>query len=109
MKTNKLCLTLVDPHVHYNPIPVKKPHTSSRGIDNLGLIATCHYGAEYETGYSTSIETHTATTIDNAHQKSIDIPIDEPVDSSPEDWENDYYNPIMAVNNATPEIRDDLF
>ncbi|KAF3551713.1 hypothetical protein DY000_02007233 [Brassica cretica] len=109
MKTNKLCLTLVDPHVHYNPIPVKKPHTSSRGIDNLGLIATCHYGAEYETGYSASIETHTATTIDNAHQKSIDIPIDEPVDSSPEDWENDYYNPIMAVNNATPEIRDDLF
>ncbi|KAF3604287.1 hypothetical protein F2Q69_00036642 [Brassica cretica] len=25
LQTNQLCLTLMDPHVHYNPIPVKKP------------------------------------------------------------------------------------
>ncbi|KAF3610549.1 hypothetical protein DY000_02048843 [Brassica cretica] len=28
---------------------------------------------------------------------------------SPGDWENDYYNPIMAIHNATPEICDDMF
>ncbi|KAF3555769.1 hypothetical protein F2Q69_00013640 [Brassica cretica] len=40
------------------------------------------------------------------HQKSTDAPRDELVDSSPEDWENDsQYNPIMAVNNATPETQ----
>ncbi|KAF3582956.1 hypothetical protein DY000_02031069 [Brassica cretica] len=26
LKTNKLCLTLIDPSAHYDPIPVKKPH-----------------------------------------------------------------------------------
>ncbi|KAF3561729.1 hypothetical protein DY000_02016152 [Brassica cretica] len=72
MQTNQLCLTLIDPHVHYNPIPVKKPQTSSRRIDDPGLIAACHCGAEYETEYSASTETHTATSIDSTHQKSID-------------------------------------
>ncbi|KAF3594884.1 hypothetical protein DY000_02023992 [Brassica cretica] len=71
MQTNQLCLTLIDPHVHYNPIPVKRPHTSSRGIDDPGLIAACHCGAD---------------------------PKEESVDSSPEDWENDYYNPTMAAH-----------
>ncbi|KAF2578222.1 hypothetical protein F2Q68_00005065 [Brassica cretica] len=46
--TNQLCLTLIDPHVHYNPIPVKKPQTSSRKINDPGIIAPCHSGAEYE-------------------------------------------------------------
>ncbi|KAF3528611.1 hypothetical protein DY000_02039747 [Brassica cretica] len=90
LQTNQLCLTLIDPHVHYNPIPVKKPQTSSRRINDPGLIAACHCGAEYETEYSASIETHTATSIDSAHQKSID--------SSPKYWENDYYNPTMAAH-----------
>ena len=39
----------------------------------------------------------------------IDIPKEESIDSSPCDWENDYYNPIMAVHNATPEIRTAIF
>ncbi|KAF3545100.1 hypothetical protein DY000_02006737 [Brassica cretica] len=39
----------------------------------------------------------------------IDIPKEESIDSSPCDWENDYYNPIMAVHNATPEIRTAMF
>ncbi|KAF3540101.1 hypothetical protein F2Q69_00022412 [Brassica cretica] len=66
LQTNQLCLTLIDPHVHYNSIPVKKPQTSFRRINDLGIIAACHCGAEYETEYSASIETHTATSIDSA-------------------------------------------
>ena len=34
MQTNQLCLTLIDPHVYYDPIPVMKPQTSSRRIDD---------------------------------------------------------------------------
>ena len=30
MQTNQLCLTLINPHVHYDPIPVMKPQTSPR-------------------------------------------------------------------------------
>ncbi|KAF2584389.1 hypothetical protein F2Q70_00035674 [Brassica cretica] len=60
------------PLVHYNPIPVKKPQTSFRRINDPGLIAACHCGAEYETEYSASIETQTTTSIDSAHQKSTD-------------------------------------
>ena len=32
MQTNHLCLTLIDPHVHNNPVPVMKPQMSSRRI-----------------------------------------------------------------------------
>ncbi|KAF2557505.1 hypothetical protein F2Q68_00017257 [Brassica cretica] len=88
---------------------IKKPQTSSRRINDPGIIAACHYGAEYETKYSASIETHTATSIDSAHQKSTDTPQEESVESSPDDWENDYFNPIMAVNDAPPETPDDLY
>ncbi|KAF3512109.1 hypothetical protein F2Q69_00007094 [Brassica cretica] len=66
MQTNQLCLTLIDPHVYYDPIPVMKPQTSSRRIDDPGLIA------------------------------------EESINSSPGDWENDYYNPTMAVDTAIP-------
>ncbi|KAF3497034.1 hypothetical protein DY000_02052318 [Brassica cretica] len=93
MQTNQLCLTLIDPHIHYDPIPVIKPHTSS------SLIAACHCEAEYETEYSASIETHTPTSIDS--QKSIDNHLEESIDSSPDDWENDYYNPTLAEERAT--------
>ncbi|KAF3593643.1 hypothetical protein DY000_02023990 [Brassica cretica] len=98
MQTNQLCVTLIDHHVNYNPIPVKQPHASSRRMYDPGLIAACHCGAEYETDYSASIETHTATSIDSAHQKSINILQEEWVDSSPGDWENYYYNPTMAAH-----------
>ena len=98
MQTNQLCPTLINPHVHYNPILVKQPQTSSRTINDPGLIAACHCGAEYERDYSASIETHTATSIDSAHQKSIDFLQEKSVDSSPGDWENDYYNSTMAAH-----------
>ena len=42
MQTNQLCLTLIDPHVYYNPIPLMKTHASSRRINNPRLIAICH-------------------------------------------------------------------
>ena len=98
MQTNQLFLTLIDPHVHYNPIPVKNPHTSSRRIDDPGLNAACHCGAEYRTKYSASIKTHTATSVDSAHRKLIDMAKVESVDSSPWDWEDDYYNSTIAAH-----------
>ncbi|KAF3559214.1 hypothetical protein F2Q69_00012793 [Brassica cretica] len=64
LQTNQLCLTLIDPNAHYDPIPVKKPQTTSRRINDPGIIAACHFGSEYETEYSVLIETHTATSID---------------------------------------------
>ncbi|KAF3556180.1 hypothetical protein F2Q69_00013127 [Brassica cretica] len=85
LQTNQLCLTLIDPIAHYNPIPVKKPQMSSRRINDPGILAACHCGTEYETEYSASIETHTATSIDSGHQKSSDITHEESVDSRPDD------------------------
>ncbi|KAF3531546.1 hypothetical protein DY000_02039280 [Brassica cretica] len=82
---------------------------SSRRINDPGIIAASHCGAEYKTDYSASIETNTTTSIDNNYHKSTDTPHEELVDSSPDDWENDYYNPIMAVNDAPPETPDDLY
>ncbi|KAF2614348.1 hypothetical protein F2Q70_00011577 [Brassica cretica] len=49
LQTNQLCLTLIDHHVHHNPIPAEKPQTTSRRINDPGIIAACHCGAEYET------------------------------------------------------------
>ncbi|KAF3572855.1 hypothetical protein F2Q69_00059856 [Brassica cretica] len=106
MQTNQLCLTLIDPHVYYDPILVMKPQTSSRRIDDPGLIAACHCGAEYETEYSASIKTHTATSIDSANQKSIEIHKEESIDSSPGNWENDYYNPTIAIHSGTLHTED---
>ncbi|KAF3602358.1 hypothetical protein F2Q69_00035075 [Brassica cretica] len=53
---------------------------------------------------------HIATSIDSAHQKSIDITKEESVDSSPRDWENDYYNPMMSThtrNTMHTEVYDE--
>ncbi|KAF2566504.1 hypothetical protein F2Q68_00025374 [Brassica cretica] len=90
LQTNQLCVTLIDPHVHYNPIPVKKPHTTSRRINDPGIIAACHCGAD-------------------AQKKSTDAEEEESVDNSPEYWENNCHNPILAVNDAPPETRKDLY
>ena len=83
----------------------------SRRINDSGIIATCHYGDEYETEYSESIKTHTTTSIDSGNQKSTDIPHDESVDSNPNEWENDYYNPAIDAytrqNMHTDEYDED--
>ncbi|KAF2532787.1 hypothetical protein F2Q70_00029371 [Brassica cretica] len=80
-----------------------KRETTSRRINDPGIIAACHCGAEYETEYLASIETHAATSINSAHQISTDTPKEESVNSSSEDWGNDCYNPIMAVNDTPPD------
>ncbi|KAF2604943.1 hypothetical protein F2Q70_00025884 [Brassica cretica] len=64
---------------------IKTPQMISRRFNDPGIIAACHCGNEYETEYSASIETHTATSIDSGHQKLIDIPHEESVDSRPHD------------------------
>ncbi|KAF2532855.1 hypothetical protein F2Q70_00029128 [Brassica cretica] len=107
LQTNQLCLTLIDPNARYDPIPVKKPQTTSRRINDPGIIVACHCGAEYETEYSASIETHTATSIDSAHTKSTDTPKEESVDSSQGEWENDYYIPTMATHTMHTEEYDE--
>ncbi|KAF2612634.1 hypothetical protein F2Q70_00011352 [Brassica cretica] len=107
LQTNRLCLTLIDPHVHYHPILVKKPQTTPRRINDLGIIAACHCGAEYETEYSASIETHTATSIDSAQQKSTDGAEEDSVDCNQGEWENDYYNPTAAAHNMHTEEYDE--
>ncbi|KAF3557275.1 hypothetical protein F2Q69_00012625 [Brassica cretica] len=85
LQTNQLCLTLINPNAHYDPIPFKTPQTISRRINDPGIIAACHCGNEYETDCATLIETHAATSIDSCHQKSTDIPQEELVDSRPDD------------------------
>ncbi|KAF3524999.1 hypothetical protein F2Q69_00047202 [Brassica cretica] len=107
MQTNQLCQTLIDPHVHYNPIPVKKPQTSSRRINDPRIIAACHCGAEYETDYSASIDSLPVPSIDNTQDISIDITTKESVDSSQREWESDYYNPAMAVHTMHTEEYDE--
>jgi len=66
---------------------------------------------EYETEYSASIESHTAISIDRGNKKSTDKPQDKSVDSCPDDWENDYYNPTIAAytrqNMHTEEYDED--
>ncbi|KAF3604723.1 hypothetical protein F2Q69_00033513 [Brassica cretica] len=42
LQTNQLCLTLIDPNDHYDPIPIKKPQTISRRINDPSIIAACH-------------------------------------------------------------------
>ncbi|KAF3521934.1 hypothetical protein F2Q69_00048294 [Brassica cretica] len=69
LQTNQLCLTLIDPNAHYDPIPVKKPQTIPRRINDPGIIAACHCGAEYESDYSESIDTHPVTSIDTQPQQ----------------------------------------
>ncbi|KAF2587664.1 hypothetical protein F2Q70_00037325 [Brassica cretica] len=69
LQTNQLCLTLIDPNAHYEPIPVKKPQTISRRINDEGIITSCHCGTEYESDYSESIDTHPVTSIDTNHTK----------------------------------------
>ncbi|KAF3577847.1 hypothetical protein DY000_02029698 [Brassica cretica] len=97
LQTNQLCLTLIDPNAHYDLIPVKKPQTIPRRINDPGIIAACHCGVEYESDYSKSIDTHPVTSINASHPKSTYVEGDESVDTYPDEWENDYYNPLLML------------
>ena len=59
-----------------------------------------HCGSEYEKEYSALIETHTATSIDSAQQKSTDGAEEESVESNQGEWENNYYNPTTAATTC---------
>ncbi|KAG2311492.1 hypothetical protein Bca52824_023049 [Brassica carinata] len=49
-ETLRLCLTLIDLDIHYDPVRVVKQHVNLVEIgDDLGDIAACHCGAEYVT------------------------------------------------------------
>ena len=110
LHTNQLCLTLIDPDTQYDPIPVKKSQTLSRRINDPGIIAACHCEVEYETDYSASMKTHTATSIDSCRQISTERRHEESDDSRPYDWENDCYNPAIATytrQNLPTEVYDE--
>ncbi|KAF2556636.1 hypothetical protein F2Q68_00015504 [Brassica cretica] len=48
MNKNKLCLTLIDPNIHYDPIrPKRKVINSVDYGKELGFIGACHCGAEW--------------------------------------------------------------
>ncbi|KAF3559797.1 hypothetical protein F2Q69_00013369 [Brassica cretica] len=60
MQTNKLCLTLIDPTVYYDPMRVVKQQTCYMEIgDDPGFIAVCYcdHGAELESETEASIDT----------------------------------------------------
>ncbi|KAF3507089.1 hypothetical protein F2Q69_00006937 [Brassica cretica] len=64
---------------------------------------------EYETEYSASIETHTATSIDSAIQKLTDTPKEKSVDSSQGEWEKENYIPTMATHPMHTEEYDEYY
>ena len=73
MNTNRLCLTLINPDVHYDLVRVVRQQVNLVELGNdLGYIAACHCGAEYETEYSESINTHTASSIDSNESPTTD-------------------------------------
>ncbi|KAF3545173.1 hypothetical protein DY000_02005962 [Brassica cretica] len=74
---------------------VNKPQTISRRINDPGIVAACHCEDEYETEYSESIDTHPVPSIDTSHPKSTDADKEKSVNTYPDEWENDYYNPTI--------------
>ncbi|KAF3560150.1 hypothetical protein F2Q69_00012616 [Brassica cretica] len=80
-------------------------------INDPGIIAACHCGAEYESDYSKSIDTHPETSNDTSHPESTDAEEEKSVDNCPDEWENNYYNPIIDAyskqNMHTDEYDED--
>ncbi|KAF3598261.1 hypothetical protein F2Q69_00035401 [Brassica cretica] len=91
---------------------VKKPQTISRRINDVGIIAACQCGTEYESDYSESIDTHPVTSIDTNHTKSTDTDKEKSVDTYPDEWENENYNPTIDAytrqNMHTNEYDEDF-
>ncbi|KAF3497779.1 hypothetical protein DY000_02052812 [Brassica cretica] len=78
--------------------------------NDLGYIAACHCGAEYETEYSESIDTHTITSIDSNGSPTTDelystsLDGKQPVDHS---TSTDQYYPDFAFQQPNKNGRDD--
>ncbi|KAF3513761.1 hypothetical protein F2Q69_00007146 [Brassica cretica] len=94
-------------------IPVEKHFDEVNIVElgkDLGYIAACHCGAEYETEYSESIDTHTITSIDSNGSPTTDelysMSLDrkQPVDHS---TSTDQYYPDFAFQQPNKNGRDD--
>ncbi|KAF3589065.1 hypothetical protein F2Q69_00029229 [Brassica cretica] len=86
MTKNKLCLTLIDPNIHYDPIrPKRKVINSVDYGKELGFIGACHCGAEYELEYETE------------YSKSIDTPTFPSIDSNVSMVTDDHNNTSLDV------------
>ncbi|KAF3584544.1 hypothetical protein F2Q69_00030001 [Brassica cretica] len=73
MNTNRLCLILIDPDVHYDPVRVVRQEVNLVELGNdVGYIAACHSGAEYETEFSESIDTLIVSSIDSNESPTTD-------------------------------------
>ncbi|KAF3558836.1 hypothetical protein F2Q69_00013760 [Brassica cretica] len=88
LQTNQLCLTLIDPNAHYDPILVKKPHTIPRRINDPGIIAACHCGAE-----STDIAFYKPIDTDLNHVRDGDYSIGS--------WTDEHHHESFAVETTT--------
>ncbi|KAF2572328.1 hypothetical protein F2Q70_00004575 [Brassica cretica] len=67
MQTNKLCMTLIEPTVYYDPVRVFKQQTGYMEIgDDPGFIAVCYcdHGAEVKLQNEASIDTQPEVSID---------------------------------------------
>ncbi|KAG5414920.1 hypothetical protein IGI04_002487 [Brassica rapa subsp. trilocularis] len=77
MNKNKLCLTLIDPNIHYDPIqPKRKVINSVDYGKELAFIGACHCGAEYESEYEItlpSIDVTVSTSIDTTLNPNLSI------------------------------------
>ncbi|KAF2587561.1 hypothetical protein F2Q70_00037221 [Brassica cretica] len=91
MNKNKLCLMLIDPNIHYDPIRRKRKVINYVDYGKeLGFIDACHCGAEYESEYKTeysesidaptfpSIDSNVSTVTDDGNNTSLDVmhPVD---------------------------------
>ena len=106
MQTNKLCLTLIDPTVYYDPVRVVKQQTTYMEIRNdHGFIAVfyCNHKAEVESEAEASIDTQHESSIDEKSKAEINEELEATIGSdhaneindfpsgSINSWENDYY------------------
>ncbi|KAF2552819.1 hypothetical protein F2Q70_00011825 [Brassica cretica] len=85
MQTNKLCLTVIDPTVYYDPVRVVKQQTGYMEIgDNPRLIADCHcdHEADEELEYEASFNSHPQQSIDSDIQLLINNSLGKLINSS---------------------------
>ncbi|XP_056847585.1 uncharacterized protein LOC130498331 isoform X1 [Raphanus sativus] len=90
MNTNRMCLTMIDPEIHYDPVKLGKPPAKSVvKEDDTGIIAVCHCEVEYETEYSGSIDSTLTSSIDTCKTEEIDKKYGSLIDRDPPDDELD--------------------
>ncbi|KAF2576088.1 hypothetical protein F2Q70_00005549 [Brassica cretica] len=84
MHNNKLCLTLINPTVYYDPVRVAKKQTGYMEIgDNPGFIAAfhCNHEADEESEIEASFSTQLEISIDEKLVARIDNELETPIKS----------------------------